>query len=180
MSTALLTAPVCLCLQIDRYCTAPDGQLVVGDCCLDLETEVSMPVFASTGLRCDMVGYIPIAAVLHVGHDLAGHCQAVLKMQPTISSGSPANWLLTNDDCRPTPIWQVPEWMLRRLCVLWLIRTDCLQLPSYHATQQMDTEPDMPDTLPLQQPSIQTDLDLLHLLQGRPNMADEQMDAHSS
>eukprot|EP00435_Cladocopium_sp_Y103_P002130 s1036_g1.t1 len=70
---ALLDAPPCLCVHLDRGYQDSDGLLTKTDCCITLDTEISFPVFKSTGLLFDKVGYIPVAAAAHLGTDRAGH-----------------------------------------------------------------------------------------------------------
>ena len=84
MKTALLQAPPCLCLAIDRFFQAADGAIERSLCKLEMVTEVNMPVFISTDLRFDFSGYIPVAGVAHLGTDLAGHCRALLKLMPSM------------------------------------------------------------------------------------------------
>lgn len=61
-----------------------------------------------------------------------GHYRALLKLRPGLTSDSfPYQWMLTDDSCRPEPVWHVPGWMRANVTVLWLIRVDCLQLCTY-------------------------------------------------
>ena len=132
MKTALLQAPPCLCLAIDRFFQAADGAIERSLCKLEMVTEVNMPVFISTDLRFDFSGYIPVAGVAHLGTDLAGHCRALLKLMPSmVTACQPAAWLTTEDDTAPQPIWNFPTWFAQNLTVVWLVRTDCLRQYTY-------------------------------------------------
>eukprot|EP00435_Cladocopium_sp_Y103_P017051 s3272_g4.t1 len=128
---ALLAAPPCLCLQLDRFYQTRDGQIIKTDCCLTLDTELTVPVFTSAGIQHEGTSYIPVAAIAHLGADCAGHFRALLKMQPTVYDSHPVQWLATEDSQPPIPIWQIPPWMIQNATVVWLVRTDLLQLPCY-------------------------------------------------
>ena len=132
MSAALTQAPVCICLHIDRYFQSSDGTIVKSNSAVSLDTEVSVPIFVAEGLQSEMQGYIPIAGTTHFGEDLAGHCQAVLKLQPgVLHEVQPIAWLITNDMVPPQPTWHIPAMFAQTLTVIWLVRTDCLSLPLY-------------------------------------------------
>ena len=132
MSAALTQAPVCICLHIDRYFQSSNGSILKSNSAVTLDTEVSVPIFVAEGLTSEMQGYIPIAGTTHFGADLAGHCQAVLKLQPGVLQGiQPIAWLITNDMVPPQPTWHIPEAFAQALTVLWLVRIDCLSLPTY-------------------------------------------------
>ena len=176
MHAALLVAAPCVCLYIDRFFQGSGGAIEKCLCQLDLDSEVNLPVFNSDGLQCESCGYIPTAAILHVGQDRAGHCRALLRMQPAITlSGTPAKWLLTEDDEKPTPIWRIPDWCEQNLLVIWLTRTDCLQLSRYQ-------EPLIPDeqmeettcATPVADAAESPPHDaLIHLLQTQPKMTSD-------
>ena len=143
MRAALLGAPPCICLAIDRYYQDEAGNIGRSMCHIGVETEVNLPVFISNALRWDYTGYIPVAGVAHMGLDMAGHCKALLKLAPTlISVTQPAAWMETEDGQAPRPIWQVPTWFSQHSTVIWLVRTDCLQLQTYrHPLRDMTIAP---------------------------------------
>ena len=160
MQTALMDAPVCLCLHIDRMYQDADNQAVKSMCRLDIDTEIMMPVFRPSGIACNTAGYIPVACIAHFGQDQAGHCKALLKIQPTVvPPGNPAAWLMTEDDQYPTPLWQFPSWFASNLTVVWMIRTDCLQLLSYSVRSDGTTTEAAPDD--------HSDQAFIHLLQAQ-------------
>jgi len=173
MCTALLDAPVCVCIHIDRYYRSEAGDIVKGLCRVDIESEVTLPIFRNSNLLCSNAGYIPVAAVAHFGQDLAGHCKAILKMQPTVlGQTTPAAWLITEDDCFPKAIWQYPIWYASNVVVIWMVRTDCLRLPMYCAPQTAhesahESDPNLTNaettnsTAPMEN-------DFLRLLQAQP------------
>ena len=162
MRTALLQAPPCLCLHVDRFYQSLTGEIMRSLCTLDLETEVILPVFMDSNLQCDRLGYVPIAGISHQGQDQAGHCRAILKLQPTISkNGTPMKWLLTEDAQTPEGVWQIPPWFQETVTVIWLVRTDCLQVPAFmERLQQAATDTE----------EHTTDQDLLQLLQAQPGI----------
>jgi hypothetical protein len=160
MQTALMDAPVCLCLHIDRMYHEDDSQVAKSMCRLDIETEIMMPIFRTSGLTCSTAGYIPVACIAHFGQDQAGHCKALLKIQPTVvSTGNPAAWLMTEDDQYPTPLWQFPPWYASNLTVIWMIRTDCLKLQPYSMKTDGSTTEAAPDA--------NSDQAFIHLLQAQ-------------
>ena len=74
MRAALLGAPSCLCLAIDRHYQDEAGHISRSMCNIGLETEVNMPVFVNSSLKYDLSGYIPVAGIAHLGSDLAEQC----------------------------------------------------------------------------------------------------------
>ena len=77
-----------------------------------------------------MTSYTPISFSSHLGQDLAGHYQSALRIQPTLLTDvNPVTWLLTQDDCRPQPVWQIPGSILQNVTVVWLVRSDCVHIP---------------------------------------------------
>ena len=183
MKTALLQAPPCLCLAIDRYFQAEAGTIERSLCSIEMVTEVNMPVFISTDLRYDFSGYIPVASVAHLGADLAGHCRALLKLMPSmVTECQPAAWLTTDDDTEPQPIWNVPPWFAKHMTVVWLVRTDCLRqhasLPMIAHSEHSDGTP-----APVTAPSVAAEMrsevsneapmqELLTLLQAQTGATD--------
>ena len=132
MKTALLTAPPCLCIHLDRCMTDEAGQIHKSDCMINLDTCCLMPLFQGTGLTTEPVEYQIVALMAHLGSDGQGHYRAALRIAQTlISETTPAEWLLTDDWTQPVPTWRVPNWMIRTANIFWLVRTDLLQLYRY-------------------------------------------------
>ena len=132
MCTALLTAAPCICVSIDRHHQTAEGEVVRSMCTVALDSAVTWPIFTGTHLTCEQADYIVVAGTAHCGQDRAGHCRALLKIQPSlVTMAQPASWLLTDDAQAPLPIWNVPAWFEQSVCVLWMVRSDCLQLPEY-------------------------------------------------
>ena len=145
MPAALTKAAPMICLHVDRLFEGPSGQIEKSSCAIDIESEVTIPVFCNATLACSNVGYVLIAAASHLGIDAGGHYQAILKIQPMVTQDSrPAKWLLTQDNMRPCPTWRIPEVIMQNLNIAWLVRSDCIQLPQYqpdleHTDPAMDT-----------------------------------------
>lgn len=178
MRAALLGAPTCLCLAIDRYHQDEAGNISRSMCSIGLETEVNMPVFVNHGLKYDFTGYIPVAGTAHMGSDQAGHCKAVLKIQPTlISHTQPAAFLETEDGMTPQPIWRAPTWFAKHATVIWLVRTDCLRLQVYCPPSQDTTLPEVSEAaVPFHEDTMDTippapETALLTLLQAQDGAA---------
>jgi hypothetical protein len=133
MQAALITAPVCLCLHIDRLTRDTTGRIHKSDCMINVDTPCIVPVFQGDGLTHEPVEYLPVALMSHLGQDKGGHYRAGLKLAPTlVDTTTPAEWLLTDDWVQPTPTWRIPPWMLRNTTVIWMVRTDCIRLYRYN------------------------------------------------
>ena len=132
MKTALLNAPPCLCIHLDRCMPDDAGQIHKSECLINLDTCCLMPLFQGTGLTTEPVEYQIVALMAHLGSDGQGHYRAALRIAQTlISETTPAEWLLTDDWTHPVPTWRVPNWMIRTANIFWLVRTDLLQLYRY-------------------------------------------------
>jgi hypothetical protein len=165
MVAALLEASVCLCIGIDRFVRDEAGEVIRSMCNIDMDAEVNIPMFSDSQLQCDTIGYIPVAGILHCGLDLAGHYRAVMKLQPgLIAATQPANWMISDDGQLPTPIWQIPPDMRKLLTVIWLVRTDCVKLPVFHAALAEHAQKDS-DT------QLESNDELLHLLRAQPGVS---------
>ena len=132
MQAALLSAAPIVCVHIDRMFENESGQIEKSGCVINLDSETILPIFCDASLKHDFATYVLIAAATHLGVDRAGHYQALLKVQPTVTDGvRPIQWLLTQDNQRPEPIWRVPLLFLQNMTVAWLMRSDCISLPLY-------------------------------------------------
>lgn len=121
-----------------------------------LDAEVQIPVFQEKTPRLDPVAYTPVAGITHFGADLAGHCQAILKLQPGIlSEVTPISWLITEDAREPEPIWRIPDHFAQNITVVWLVRSDILSLQVYNQPASAETN------------DIQPHGNLLNLLQAQ-------------
>lgn len=148
MKAALLRSAPIICVHVDRMIDSSDGQIEKSSCAIDVDTGTAMPHFIAEDLQTDTAEYILIAAAAHLGIDAAGHYQAALKVRPTVQSEDSAiQWLITQDHCKPAPAWQIPILMQRNFTVLWLLRTDCLTLLSYHAAMPGLDPADQDDVL---------------------------------
>ena len=132
MHQALLHSPTAICLQIDRWYQNEQGDISKSTCKLEMDREIDLPVFRAADLKCDKQSYMPVAGISHLGLDRAGHCKAMLRTQPALTvDGSPATWLITDDEKQPEPAWRIPDELLCNLVVIWLVRSDCLHLPVF-------------------------------------------------
>jgi hypothetical protein len=156
MTAALLEAPICLVLQIDRLFQDATGTILKSMSMVTLDAEVQIPVFQEKTPRLDPVAYTPVAGITHFGADLAGHCQAILKLQPGIlSEVTPISWLITEDAREPEPIWRIPDHFAQNITVVWLVRSDILSLQVYNQPASAETN------------DIQPHGNLLNLLQAQ-------------
>ena len=163
MRQALLHSPCAVCIHLDRWYQNAQGDISKSLCKIDLDGEVDLPIFQATGLQCDHIGFIPVAGISHLGHDQAGHCRAMLRIQPVLATdGHPANWLITDDEVAPEPVWNIPDFLLCNLVVIWLVRTDCLQMPTFASVRMHG-----PAT-PLAAATSSTTEELLQLLNAQP------------
>lgn len=133
MKAALLAAPACICVHIDR-CIQDNVSNRIQRCATVIDTEVDclVPQFLDEGMACGLVEYTIVAMQAHLGGDAHGHYRAAIRIEPTVTSGpSPSTWLISDDGKQPAPVWTLPEWMMQNVTVLWLTRTDVLSLHRY-------------------------------------------------
>ena len=132
MHTALVEAPPCLCVHVDRCIHGDNGQVTKSECKINLDSLCLMPVFRNQGLAYDHAEYQIIALMSHLGQDGSGHYRAALRISQTLTDAvTPAEWLLTDDWVQPVPAWIAPQWMTRTANLFWLLRTDCIHLLSH-------------------------------------------------
>lgn len=141
MSTALLEAPVCICIQLERHVQDAQGHPVLSECKINLDSLCLVPVFTQQTLQWENVEYQITALMTHLGTDGAGHYRSALRIRPSlVNATTPAEWLLTDDWTAPVPAWQTPQWMTRRASMFWLIRTDSLHLLQYVGRETLSAE----------------------------------------
>lgn len=129
MRTALLGAPPCLCIQIDRCVSDAMNNIFRSECMIQTDEPCLVPFFQTNTLQYETAEYHVVALTAHLGMDRAGHIRTALRLAPSIvCTVHPANWLLTEDWKKPEPIWDVPCWMKRHATMYWLTRADCLHL----------------------------------------------------
>ena len=146
MQAALTTAPICLCIQLDRCIQTPSGDIYKSECKINPDNTCIVPTFPGSGLQHEPVEYQIIALMSHLGNDKGGHYRSALRLAPVlIDSTTPAEWLLTDDWHSSTPTWSIPGWMSRTANVFWLIRTDCIQLYRYTYRQPLQ---EITETMP--------------------------------
>jgi hypothetical protein len=91
-----------------------------------------VPKFIDDTLRTEMIEYQIIALTAHLGEDRAGHYRSALRIAPSLPFQTrPAEWLLTEDWQRPSPVWHLPNWLRRCATIYWMIRSDCVHLLHY-------------------------------------------------
>lgn len=151
MRAALLQDAPMLCVQIDRLYCAPSGRIEKSCCAIDLNSEVTISCFCDQGLSTESIQYVLVAAAAHLGMDGAGHYRAALKVFPSmISEATPVQWLYTDDNVPPSPMWHLPETFCQNMTTAWLLRADLLQLPQFR-TVETSAEPVQEATDPADQ-----------------------------
>ena len=142
MSTALLHGTSCVCLHIDRCYQCPDGSISKIACKLCCEDECFLPVFSDDKLSSHFLSYQVVGLMSHLGSDGAGHYRSALKVQPMVMGTThPIQWLLTDDWRRPSATWALPEWFLRNVTMVWLVRSDQARLPVYGVSSDSEPNP---------------------------------------
>ena len=132
MTTALTQVPPLICVHLDRMYHDESGTLCKSACAIDLNSAVQVPHFCNSGVKHEMSTYILVAAAAHLGADGAGHYRALMKVRPSVDEAlNPFQWILTQDNESPAPVWLPPEWMKKNLTTMWLVRDDCLLLPTH-------------------------------------------------
>ena len=136
MISALTNAAPGICIHLDRCMKGPRGRILKCASRLGSDEEVYLPIFLDAGLDFDHLGYTIVAMMAHVGTDGAGHYRAALKVQPlVISQVQPIHWLLTDDWRSPEAVWALPPWFESNITMVWMVRTDVLQLHAYSPQQ---------------------------------------------
>lgn len=147
MTTALLQAPDCLCVHIDRCVMNPDLSIVKCRSKLQIDEECFFPVFTGDGNAHDFHSYTVIAVMSHLGSDAAGHYRCALKIKSMVVQGTtPVRWLITDDWRKPEAVWSQPLWIQENVTTAWLVRTDCLKQPM-HVPSQVPSNSSMAELL---------------------------------
>ena len=132
MTTALLCAPACICVHIDRCVLNPDMSVSKCRSKLQTEEECFFPVFSGDGIAHVYHGYTVVAVMSHMGSDAAGHYRSALKIRSmVVQCTNPIQWLITDDWRKPDAVWSQQTWLQENVTMAWLVRTDCLQQPFY-------------------------------------------------
>ena len=72
------------------------------------------------GLQIQWKTYRVLAAIAHLGHDTAGHCRTLLRVEMNATARAPHMFLLTEDWLKAVPVWKEPYWFLRNITCFWL------------------------------------------------------------
>lgn len=64
----------------------------------------------------------------HTGLDGCGHYRTALRLNPAAASGRAIRWLLCDDWSAPNALWELPDWFNTQVTMLWVVRTDRLDL----------------------------------------------------
>ena len=132
MTTALLHAPDCLCVHIDRCVLNPDMSISKCRSKLQTDEECFFPVFSGDGIAHVFHGYTVVAVMSHLGSDAAGHYRAAMKIRSMIGQcNNPIQWLITDDWRKPEAVWTQPIWIQENTTMAWLVKTERLQQPFY-------------------------------------------------
>ena len=143
MCTALLRAPPCLCVHIDRLTQNQDNRILKCMCTMQVDDEVLVPVFTGSKLRIEHVEYTVLSVMSHFGHDNEGHYRAAWKVASALTGlVQPTSWLTTDDWSPPVPCWQLDTSFRRHINMAWLVRTDCVHLIKYQQQFMPETSAD--------------------------------------
>ena len=136
MQTALLQASACICVHIDRCVLGSDLNVHKCTSKLQIDEECFFPVFQGDSIACANHAYTVVAAMAHLGSDMAGHYRSAMRIQPLILNRTqPIRWLVTDDWMPPQATWNLRSWMQENVTMVWLVRSDLLRLPLYQAPQ---------------------------------------------
>ena len=132
MRSALLSSSPCVCIHLDRCTIGPDLAVYKCDSKLQCDDECLLPVFQDAHLSIDFESYSITAMMSHLGGDGCGHYRAAIRVKPMVLGlTQPIEWVLTDDWRPPEPVWSPPTWMLENATMIWMVRTDLLDTPSY-------------------------------------------------
>ena len=129
--TALVNHLHVFCIQI-RFLFADDGQVLRFECPLHFQDVVQIPVFQGGGIDVIYKDYKIVAIITYQGLDEAGHCQSMLRTEPSMHHPE-TRFLLTQDGRAPERIWNEPWWLRSHAVCFWLCAMDRLDLlkPSF-------------------------------------------------
>ena len=120
MMTALTHHSPLVCVQLDRHIRSGIGELVKCDIPVNFHWGIDLPIYDSEGLQVQWKTYRVLAAIAHLGHDTAGHCRTLLRIQMNATAREPHMFLLTEDWLKAVPVWKEPSWFLRNITCFWL------------------------------------------------------------
>lgn len=128
MLTALTHQTPLVCVQLDRNIRSGTGEIAKCDIPVNFHWGIDLPIYDSDGLQIQWKTYRVIAAIAHLGHDTAGHCRTLLRVQMNATAREPHMFLLTEDWLKAVPVWKEPSWFLRNITCFWLGEWDQVAL----------------------------------------------------
>lgn len=131
MVTALTHQTPLICVQLDRHIRSGTGQIAKCDIPVNFHWGIDLPFYTGQDLAIHWRSYRVIAAIAHLGHDTAGHCRTMLRVQMNSTAREPYMFLLTEDWTQAKPIWKEPSWFLRNISCFWLGEWDSVDLHQF-------------------------------------------------
>lgn len=144
MVTALTTHTPLVCVQLDRLIRSGTGQIAKCDIPVNFHWGIDLPVYMDDGMTIQWKTYRVIAAIAHLGHDTAGHCRSLLRVEMNDTAREPHMFLLTEDWLRAVTVWKEPQWFLRNITCFWLGDWDLVDLHRLPASFDSTCKPPEP------------------------------------
>jgi len=120
MRTALTHPSPLICIQLDRLIRSGAGEIAKCDIPVNFHWGIDLPIYEDDGLQIQWKTYRVLAAIAHLGHDTAGHCRTLLRVEMNATARAPHMFLLTEDWLKAVPVWKEPYWFLRNITCFWL------------------------------------------------------------
>ena len=133
MVTALTHQTPLICVQLDRHIRSGTGHIAKCDIPVNFHWGIDLPFYDGQDLAIHWRSYRVIAAIAHLGHDTAGHCRTMLRVQMNSTAREPYMFLLTEDWMQAKPVWKEPSWFLRNISCFWLGECDLVDLHQFPA-----------------------------------------------
>ena len=127
MSAGLTHAPDLLCVHIDRLLLNAEGHLRKSLIPVKFDLPIDVPILTSDTVPTTE-RYLPVAAMIHLGHANGGHYQALLKCLTADRDHLLPHWLHCDDLRLPRLCDSVPHGGAEGVTFLWLCKLAALDL----------------------------------------------------
>eukprot|EP00438_Fugacium_kawagutii_P018546 Skav204351 [mRNA] locus=scaffold3936:141329:147985:- [translate_table: standard] len=120
MISAFTSPAQMLCFHLDRIWEDESSTRSKLQLAVEIDKPVMIPIFVDDTLNHELCSYHVIACTAHYGDPEAGHYQSALR----ICSDQETIWAVKDDNKLPLFLAQVPDDFLRGLNLMWLLRSD--------------------------------------------------------
>eukprot|EP00438_Fugacium_kawagutii_P035267 Skav227226 [mRNA] locus=scaffold2048:531232:534006:- [translate_table: standard] len=121
MCAALSAPPDILCINVTRFLDDEDGLPYKSNVKLHAPLLLSMPVFHEHSLEQDMIQYVILSMVVHLGEDTAGHYRAVTRFMDRTEGWK---WAVYDDHRLPEYVTELPMWVEENVVLFFYCRCE--------------------------------------------------------